>query len=245
MRLCGICRKEEEAGAVVRMVGRVHGGAGRAAPTAFERGDRPANGPDRQWLRPTIFRRPKRGIASRGKIAGLRRPPLRFGPALRSGCRSGPPAGFGAHEGRDGRGQSDGADHEQARAFRTTAQFLSNRASPARASAIRLSPLLGRARPETFARRRSRRQRHSRYFRRPDRDASVTRALNPISKTCSGRPSTSSIAPQAGSSANSTTTSRRSAASQKEQDGSEVKSVELERLISEGQTLIERRDASN
>jgi hypothetical protein len=31
--------------------------------------------------------------------------------------------------------------------------------------------------------------------------------------------------------------------SQKEQDGSEVKSVELERLTAEGQTLIERRDA--
>ena len=31
--------------------------------------------------------------------------------------------------------------------------------------------------------------------------------------------------------------------SQQEQDGSEVKSVELERLIAEGQTLIERRDA--
>ena len=31
--------------------------------------------------------------------------------------------------------------------------------------------------------------------------------------------------------------------SQREQDGSEVKSVELERLIAEGQTLIERRDA--
>jgi hypothetical protein len=31
--------------------------------------------------------------------------------------------------------------------------------------------------------------------------------------------------------------------SQREQDGSEIKSVELERLISEGRTLIERRDA--
>ena len=31
--------------------------------------------------------------------------------------------------------------------------------------------------------------------------------------------------------------------SQKEQDGSEVRSVELERLIAEGQTLIERRDS--
>eukprot|EP01037_Dinobryon_pediforme_P019089 gene19089-19447_t len=31
--------------------------------------------------------------------------------------------------------------------------------------------------------------------------------------------------------------------SQREQDGSEVKSVELERLIAEGQTLLERRDA--
>jgi hypothetical protein len=29
----------------------------RAAPVAFQRGDRPANGPDRQWLQPTIFRR--------------------------------------------------------------------------------------------------------------------------------------------------------------------------------------------
>src|SRR5271166_1523190 len=31
--------------------------------------------------------------------------------------------------------------------------------------------------------------------------------------------------------------------SQKEQDGSEVRSVELERLVAEGQTLIERRDS--
>ena len=31
--------------------------------------------------------------------------------------------------------------------------------------------------------------------------------------------------------------------SQKEQDGSEIRSVELERLTSEGQTLIERRNA--
>ena len=31
--------------------------------------------------------------------------------------------------------------------------------------------------------------------------------------------------------------------SQRDQDGSEIRSVELERLIAEGQTLLERRDA--
>ena len=38
-------------------------------------------------------------------------------------------------------------------------------------------------------------------------------------------------------------TSRRSASGQAEQDGSEVKSVELERLIAQGLSLIERRNA--
>ena len=36
---------------------------------------------------------------------------------------------------------------------------------------------------------------------------------------------------------------RRSGGSQKEQDGSEIRAVELERLTAEGQTLIERRDS--
>ena len=33
-------------------------------------------------------------FASRSKIAGIRHPSLRFGPPLRCGCRSGPPAAF-------------------------------------------------------------------------------------------------------------------------------------------------------
>ena len=33
-------------------------------------------------------------FASRSKIAGIRHPTLRFGPLLRCGCRSGPPAAF-------------------------------------------------------------------------------------------------------------------------------------------------------
>jgi hypothetical protein len=33
-------------------------------------------------------------FASRSKIAAIRHPPLRFGPPLRCGCRSGPPAAF-------------------------------------------------------------------------------------------------------------------------------------------------------
>src|SRR3546814_19612686 len=35
-----------------------------------------------------------RAFASRSKTTGLRHPPLRCGPALRSGCRSGPSDGF-------------------------------------------------------------------------------------------------------------------------------------------------------
>ena len=67
----------------------------RAAPTAFLRGRSGGKRPGRQWLRPAIFRRrPAAAFASRNKIAGLRHPPLRSGPALRSGCRAGPPAAF-------------------------------------------------------------------------------------------------------------------------------------------------------
>ena len=46
---------------------------------------------------------------SRNKIARLRHPPLCSGPPLRCGCKSEPPAGFRRHEGREGRGRTDGA----------------------------------------------------------------------------------------------------------------------------------------
>ena len=49
-----------------------------------------------------------RRFTSRNKIAGCRHPPLRFGRCrFARRCRSGPPAAFRRHEGRDGRGRSD------------------------------------------------------------------------------------------------------------------------------------------
>ena len=50
---------------------------------------------------------PRRRFTSRSKIAGSCHPPLRFGLRSASRCRSGPPAAFRRHEGRDGRGRSD------------------------------------------------------------------------------------------------------------------------------------------
>ncbi len=66
---------------------------------------------------------------------------------------------------------------------------------------------------------------------------------NPTSTSCCGRPSISSIARPTGSPVISTTTSRGSDAASANRTGSEVRSVELERLIAEGLTLSERRDA--
>ena len=59
-------------------------------------GDRAASGADRQWLRPTIFRRgPEGRFPSRSKIAGLRHPPPRLRPfasAAGAGPRRPPPS---------------------------------------------------------------------------------------------------------------------------------------------------------
>ena len=71
-----------------------------------------------QWRPPTIFRRGPSWshhaegwggrFTSRNKIVGCRHPPLRFGRCrFARRCRSGPPAAFRRHEGRDGRGRSD------------------------------------------------------------------------------------------------------------------------------------------
>ena len=72
---------------------------------------------------------------------------------------------------------------------------------------------------------------------------SPTRGSSRISPISSGRSSISSTAPSSGSGASSTTTSRRQRRSQREQDGSEIRSTELERLLAEGLTLIERRNS--
>jgi hypothetical protein len=63
----------------------------RATPMAFRKGDRAASGPDRQWLRPAIFRRGPRPLSTAKQN---RRPSHSFGPSLRCGCRSVPPAAF-------------------------------------------------------------------------------------------------------------------------------------------------------
>ena len=68
------------------------------------------------------------------------------------------------------------------------------------------------------------------------------RAARPTCPMRTGRWSTCSTVVLTASSAISTTTSRPNAASSANRDGSEVKSVELERLIRQGRTLIERRN---
>ena len=137
------------------------------------------------------------------------------------------------------------ASHEpKRRRLRTPPQFFPDRPCPRKSFSSTAivpsptSPIRGRL-PEA----RHRRRRHRRYLRRPDRHAWPTRASNPTSTICSGRPSISSTAPPTGSSANSTTTSRRSGAARANRMAREVRSVELERLTAEGQTLIERRNA--
>ncbi|CAN0541767.1 unnamed protein product, partial [Scytosiphon promiscuus] len=69
-------------------------------------GDRTAAGPVRQWLRPTIFRRPFGPFHREAKspvfaILRCRSGPCRF----TLGCRPGAPAVFQRHEGCGGRGQ--------------------------------------------------------------------------------------------------------------------------------------------
>jgi hypothetical protein len=101
-------------GDVVAGIARMRSIAGEDR-AGLREGDRPSAGPDRQWLRPAIFRRARPGrFPSRSKIAGLRHPPLPLRPggplrhglipkpvatfgdhAVRAGCRSVPPDGFG------------------------------------------------------------------------------------------------------------------------------------------------------
>ena len=161
----------------------------------------------------------KPAFTSRGKIAGPRHPPLRFGPSLRSGCRSGPPAAFRRHEGRDGRGRSDEGKHHDDRTrrhrLRAAAHLIPDRPRPRRTPALRLPPLPGRTRPETAARRPMPSPAPSPTSSTPSSPPWRTPASNPTSKTCSGRPSISSTAPSTGSSANSTTTSRRRSAARR------------------------------
>ena len=91
--------------------------------------------------------------------------------------------------------------------------------------------------PAAAARRDGDPRRPCRRSSRPSPACSATPGSNPTSKTCSGRPPISSTAPPSASPATSIATRRRSVRASSEQDGSEVKSVELERLTAEGITL--------
>ena len=61
---------------------------------------------DRQWLRPTIFRRRFCAFPSRSKIAGLRHPPPRLRPSASLWVQVRAARRFRRYEGRDGRGRS-------------------------------------------------------------------------------------------------------------------------------------------
>ena len=72
---------------------------------------------------------------------------------------------------------------------------------------------------------------------------SATPGLNRICPICSGRWLTCSTAGLSASSASLDANECEQRRSQREQDGSEIRSVELERLIAQGLTLIERRNS--
>ena len=127
---------------------------------------------------------------------------------------------------------------------RTAARLIPDRPRPHRAAALRLSsrsrtsPIRGRcpkptpspAPSPTSSTPWSRPSSEHPPRARPRRPAVVDRQPLPPRR----RPRRS---------ANSTTTRRPRSAARSEQDGSEIRSVELERLIAEGISLIERRNA--
>ena len=81
----------------------------RTALTAFLRG-RPCGKRSGHAMASADYfpSRPKGRFTSRSKIAGSRHPPLRSGRCrFARRCRSGPPAAFRRHEGRDERDQPD------------------------------------------------------------------------------------------------------------------------------------------
>jgi SLOG family YspA-like protein len=227
-------------------LGRAHG---------LLEGDRTASGPARQWLRPAIFRRaPASGrhilddgmarFASRSKIAGLRHPPLSLRPSallrvlVRSACRL-----SNRHEGRDGRGQSDKGpspmtDHDDIEPPHT--------ASPTEHVLNELQ-LFG----------------HRPFDDQPDprplpEGKMITGAVADIFDALVATLSDTRLEPDLEDLLWSTVNLFHRAAdrigreldnneqaqrkSQHEQNGSEVRSVELERLTAEGITLIERRN---
>jgi hypothetical protein len=186
-------------------------------------------------------------FASRNKIVGIRHPPLRFGPSLRCGYRSGPPAAFVAMKAAMGavdptRGsipmttEYDDTSFEPPHTSSPTDHVLSElqlygyrpfqdepdpRPMPDAqivAGAVAdifdaLAVALGDTRLE------------------PDLEDLLWSTVNIFHRAIGRIERELDDNEQA------------QKRSQREQDGSEIRSVELERLTSEGQTLIERRDS--
>ena len=133
---------------------------------------------------------------------------------------------------------TDRDDHD----FEPTPHLFANRSRPHGIAALRPPPLPGRAGSATAARRRCHRRRRRRHLRRAGSDAGDTR-LEPDLEDLLW--STVNLFHRAIDRIERDLDDNEQAQrrSQKEQDGSEVRSVELERLTAQGLTLIERRNA--
>ena len=117
------------------------------------------------------------------------------------------------------------------------------RISPPGDAALRPSPLRGRTRPRGRFPMTGSPAAPSPTSSTRSPAVSSRRGSSPISKICSGASSISSTAPATRIEREPRSQrGRRSVELQREQDGSEIRSVELERAVAEGITLIERRD---
>ncbi len=195
---------------------------------------RPGNG---GW--PTIFRRRQAAFTSRGKIAGPRHPPLRFGRfRFAPPCRSGPPAAFRRHEGRDGRGRSDEGNtgYEPPHTSSPTDHVL------AELQLYGYRPFQDEPDPRPLPEARIVAAAVADIFDALIASLSETR-LEPDLEDLLW--STVNLFHRANERIERELDDNEQAQkrSQRDQDGSEIRSVELERLTAEGMTLIERRNS--
>ena len=125
--------------------------------------------------------------------------------------------------------------------FEPAHDVIPDRSRPHRAAALWPPSLPGRARSAAAARRRDHRRRRRRHLRRPRRDAQrhPARARSRGPALVDRQP----VPPRVDRIERELDDNEQAQQrSQREQNGSEVRSVELERLIAEGMTLIERRN---
>jgi YspA, cpYpsA-related SLOG family len=194
----------------------------------------------------------KPGFAARSKMLGARHPPLRFGPAGAIPFR---PRPLDRREGRDGRGRSSGRKAPAMTHNGNTLPFLDSgdpdaEQHPASPTAHLLDELA------LYGYRQGQDEPDPRPLPEPDIACRhIEAAVEAIEATLTGTRLEDDLADLLWSFVNlfHRKIDRMEAAldrneqaqrrSQTEQNGSEVKSVELERLIDEGTSLIERRNA--